>query len=109
MTREFLEENWSVSSYNEDTEYQIDFYIYESQCEVGDKAYFYSHEDKELREMEIVHIISLSDDFDLYTKLLEDEDVLINGEEEYDADASAEFITDNDSYLVWFRDTGTND
>ena len=28
-----------------------------------------------LREMEIVHIISLSDDFDLYNKLLEDEDV----------------------------------
>ena len=32
-----------------------------------------------------------------------DEDVLIDGETEYGADTSAEFITDNDCYLVWFK------
>ena len=29
MTREYLEENWEVSSYNEDTEDQLDYYINE--------------------------------------------------------------------------------
>ena len=103
MTREFLEENWAVSSYDEDTMCQIDYYIDEGNCSVGNKAYMYSHPDEELIEMEIVHIIALSDDFDLYNELLEDDDVLINGEDEYGADCSAEFITDNDSYLVWFK------
>ena len=103
MTREFLEENWAVSSYDEDTMCQIDYYIDEDNCDVGSKAYMYSHLDEELVEMEIVHIIALSKDFDLYNELLEDDDVLINGEEEYGADCSAEFITDNDSYLVWFK------
>ncbi|MBE6880392.1 MAG: hypothetical protein E7490_06125 [Ruminococcaceae bacterium] len=103
MTREFLEENWAVSSYDEDTMCQIDYYIDEDNCDVGSKAYMYSHLDEELVEMEIVHIIALSNDFDLYNELLEDDDVLVNGEEEYGADCSAEFITDNDSYLVWFK------
>ncbi|MBR4112783.1 MAG: hypothetical protein IKK53_07100 [Ruminiclostridium sp.] len=103
MTREFLEENWAVSSYDEDTMCQIDYYIDEDNCDVGSKAYMYSHLDEELVEMEILHIIALSKDFDLYNELLADEDVLINGEEEYGADCSAEFITDNDSYLVWLK------
>ena len=103
VTREFLEENWAVSSYDEDTMCQIDYYIDEDNCDVGSKAYMYSHLDEELVEMEILHIIALSNDFDLYNELLEDDDVLINGEEEYGADCSAEFITDNDSYLVWFK------
>lgn len=103
MTREYLEENWAVSSYDEDTMCQIDYYIDEDNCSVGDKAYMYSHADEELIEMEIVHIITLSNDFDQYNNLLADDDVLINGEEEYSADCSAEFITDNDSYLVWFK------
>ena len=103
MTREFLEENWTVSSYDEDTICQIDYYIDEDNCSVGDKAYMYSHADEELIEMEIVHIITLSNDLDQYNNLLADDDVLINGEEEYGAECSAEFITDNDSYLVWFK------
>lgn len=37
-----------------------------------------------------------------YNEDTDSEDVLIDGESEYDADTSAEFITDNDSYLVWF-------
>ncbi len=101
MNRDFLEENWEVSSYNEDTDEQLDYYIDESQCAVGDKAYLYSHEDEELHELEIVHIIARSDDAELYDGF--DEDVLLDGESEYEADASAEFFTANDCYLVWFR------
>ena len=102
MTREELK-NWALSEYNEYTEEQLDYYINERQCDVGDKAYLYSHEDDELYEMEIIHIIARFDDEDFYDELLEDEDVLLDGEYKYDADTSAEFITDNDCYLVWFK------
>lgn len=101
MTREELK-NWEVSEYNEDAEDQLDYYINERQCDVGDKAYLYSHEDNELTEMKIIHIISRTDNEELYDNLLND-DVLLDGEDKYDADTSAEFITDNDCYLVWFK------
>lgn len=101
MTREELK-NWTLSEYNEDTEDHLDYYINERKCDVGDKAYLYSHGDKELTKMEIIHIICRSDDMFVYDKLLETE-VLLDGEDEFDADTSAEFITDNDCYLVWFR------
>lgn len=100
MTREELK-NWTVSEYNENTEEQLDYYINERQCEVGDKAYLYSHDEKELTEMEIIHIIARSADMKLYDEL--DENILLAGEDEYNADTSAEFITDNDCYLVWFK------
>lgn len=101
MTREDLK-NWTLSEYNEDTEDQLDYYINERKCDVGDKAYLFSHADDELTEMEIVYIICRSDDTFVYDKLLETE-VLLDGEDEFEADTSAEFITDNDCYLVWFK------
>ena len=101
MTREELK-NWTLSEYNEDTEDQLDYYINERKCDVGDKAYLFSHADDELTKMEIIHIISRSDDTFVYDKLLETE-VLLDGEDEFNADTSAEFITDNDCYLVWFK------
>ena len=100
MTREDLK-NWELSEYNEDTEDQLDYYINERKCDVGDKAYLYSHEDDELTEMEIIKIVARSDDMEYYDNL--DEDALIDGETEYGADTSAEFITDNDCYLIWFK------
>ena len=103
MTREFLEENWVVSSYDEGEDCQLDYYMHEMSCFPGEKAYCYSHEDDELRELEIVHVIARMDNAELYDELIQDDDVLINGEEEYGADCSAEFITDNDSFLVWFK------
>ena len=103
MTREELNKNWSLSDYNVDTDEQMDYYINERKCEVGDKAYLYNHAENELIEMEIIHIIRWTDDTNYYNKLLENEDVLLEGEDEYEADTSAEFITDNDSYLVWFN------
>lgn len=101
MTREELK-NWALSEYNEDTEDQLDYYINERKCDVGDKAYLFSHADDELTEMEIIHIIARLDDEEYYDELLET-DVLLDGEDKYNADTSAEFITDNDCYLVWFK------
>ena len=102
MTRKDLK-NWELSSYNEDTDEQLDYYINANKCGVGDKAYLYSHEDEELMEMEIVHIISRMDNIELYDNLISDDDVLLDGEDEYNADTSAEFIMDNDCCLVWFK------
>lgn len=104
MTREFLEENWEVSSYDEGEDCQMDYYIHEFNCFPGEKAYCYSHEDNELRELEIVHVIARMDNAELYDELIEDDDVLINGEEEYGADCSAEFVAKLSYYLVWFKE-----
>ena len=101
VKKAFSEENWLLSSYNEDTPEQLDYYIRECACEVGDVAFLYKKEDDSLTEMEILHIICRSDDVARYDKC--DEDVLLDGEDDYNADTSAEFISDNDSYLVWFR------
>ena len=92
-----------LSSYNEDTDEQLDYYINERKCEVGDKAYLYSHAEKEWTEMIIVHVISRTDDTEFYDRLTGIEDVLLDGEEEYFADTSAEFISDNNCYMVWFK------
>lgn len=95
----------SVSSYNEGTEGQIDYYIDENKCNIGDKAYVYFHSGNEIFELEIIHIITRMDDANRYDHLLENDNILLDGEYEYDADTSAEFITDNNCYLVWFRYT----
>lgn len=96
--------NWTLSSYDEGTEHQLDYYINGQARNVGDKAFLYYHEDKLLVEMQIVHIISRTNDIEAYDKLVEDENILCDRESEYGADTSAEFITDNNCYLVWFRD-----
>lgn len=92
--------NWTLSEYNEGTEDQLDYYINENACKEGDKAYLYSHTDDTWQEMTIIRLIIRSDDMEYYDNL--DEDILLSGEEEYKADTSAEFITDNNCYLVWF-------
>ena len=92
--------NWAVSEYNEDTEEQLDYYFNERICNPGDTAYVYSHSDKIYTKLEIIHVISRSDNIEYYDNL--SEDVLVDGEDKYKADTSAEFITDNDCYLVWF-------
>lgn len=101
MTREELNKGYVLSEYNEGTEEQLDYYIDERACNKGDSAYLYSHEDNEIRRMEIVEVICRSDNRKFYDGL--SEDVLLLGEDKYDADTSAEFITDHDCYLVWFR------
>ncbi len=103
MTKNYLEKNYVVSSYNENTNEQMDYYINENSCKKGDAAYLYLHEKNKIQKMEIVKIISRSCDPYVYDKLLENEDILLDGEDKYNADTSAEFITDNDCYLVWFK------
>lgn len=103
MTKSYLEKNYSVSSYNEGTCEQIDYYINENTCEYNDVAYRYLHENDKVEAMKIIHVIKRSNNFDEYDKLLENDDVLLDGEDDYDADTSAEFITDNDCYLIWFK------
>jgi hypothetical protein len=98
--------NWTVSEYNEGTEDQLDYYINEKECEIGNKAYLYSHANDEYTEMEIVYIIARTDDSNFYDSL--DPDALLDGEDKYNADTSAEFITDDNCYLVWFRYTNTH-
>ena len=95
--------NWVVSEYNEGTDKQLDYFINERQCNDGDTAYVYSHEDKQLNELKIVKLIFRTSDIEVYDKLVENEDVLLDGKSKYNADTSAEFITDNDCYLVWFK------
>ena len=103
--REYLisNPNWIVSEYNEGTDEQLDYFINERQCNDGDTAYVYSHEDNQLNELQIVKLVSRISDIEVYDKLVENEDVLLDGESKYNADTSAEFVTDNDCYLVWFK------
>lgn len=102
MKNEELENNWRLSSYNKNTEEQLDYYLDLKKHGIEDIAYLYSHEDGKLTEMTIVNIIVRSDDPKYYDSLLENDDILIKGEEMLNADTSAEFITDYDCYLVWF-------
>lgn len=98
---ELLKEMESMveSAYNEGTDSELDYYIKETPT-IGDTAWLYAKEYDTIQEMRIKQVICRSDDVEAYDA--NSEDVLIDGESEYDADTSAEFITDNDSYLVWF-------
>lgn len=89
------------SDYNENTDDELNYYI-KADCKVGDIAYLYRHEEGKLEKLEIVHLIKRSDNISLYDELIKDEDILIAGEIKYGADTAAEFIFDNDCYLVWF-------
>lgn len=98
---ELLKEMESMveSAYNEDTDSELDYYIKEPPT-IGDFAWLYAKEYDTVQKMRIKQVICRSDDVEAYDA--NSEDILIDGESEYDADTSAEFITDNDSYLVWF-------
>lgn len=103
MTRDYLEKNWIVSSYNKDTPEQLDYYINPNCCSVEDIAYVYEHEHNNLEKFKIVHIVRRSDDVKLYNTLISNDNVLLDGEDTFGADTSAEFITNDDCYLVWFQ------
>lgn len=87
------------SAYNEDTDSELDYYIKEPPA-IGDIAWLYAKEYDTVQKMRIKQVIRRSDNVEAYGA--NSEDALTDGESEYDADTSAEFITDNDSYLVWF-------
>ena len=104
ITKEILDNDWVCSGYEEDTPGELDYYIQEGSVEPGDTAYVYIQEANEIRELEIIHTIVRSDapsEYDSY-----DEDVLLDGEDKYNSDFSCEVITDEDCYLIWFKDNG---
>lgn len=103
MTREELEKKWALSSYNESTDEQLDYYLNERKCNIGDIAYIFDASVNELCKLEILNIIRRMDDPKKYDILIMNDDILIDGEDRYGADTSAEFITDNDCYLAWFK------
>ena len=105
MTRTYLEKNWTLSAYNEGDIDQLDYYINENKCDVGDKAFLHSHGTDAITGMEIINVISRNSNPFIYDTLIRDDAVLTNGEQAYKADTSAEFITDTDCYLVWFKYT----
>lgn len=90
------------STYNKNTKKQQDYYIDQKKCDIGDKAYLFSHENKKMTEMTIVHIISRNENPKYYDNLITTADVLKTGETTYNANTSAEFIADDNCYLVWF-------
>lgn len=99
----YLAEGVLLSEYNEGTEEQIDYYVSVYNCKVGGEAYMYSHADDSTMELEVIHVVRRSDDVKFYDELSENENVLIEGEYKYHADTSAEFITEDDCYLIWFQ------
>lgn len=104
LTKEYLDKNYVSSSYNEGTDEELVYYINGRKCNVGDTAYLYSEEENQVMELIIVKIILRSDDPQEYEELISDDNILIDGEDKYIADTSAEFITDNDCCLVWFKE-----
>lgn len=103
ISKEYLDEEYIRSSYYEGTDEQLDLYI-EKNCGMGSIAYLYSHEDHEIKKMEVTKIIWRSECPNSYDNLTSSDDVLINelDELEYDADTSAEFTTADDACMVWF-------
>lgn len=92
---------WCSSSYNEGSKEQLDYYINPAACNIGDTAYLYDYDSGNFIKLEILHSVLRSNNTEKYDNF--DENILIYGEEKYKADTSAEFITNNDSMLVWFR------
>jgi len=105
MTKDQLDESWIISSYNENTKYQLDYYINPNDFHVGSIGYLYKHEYNFMQKMEIVNIIRRSDNMQYYDEIVGDDsiDILVDGEQTLRADTAAEFITNDDSYLVWFN------
>lgn len=101
MTPKELSRSWTMSSYNEKSKDQLDYFINENRCNVGSRAYLFEHATNKLQKLSIVKVICNLDDIAAYNAL--PEDTLLTGEDLYDADTSAEFISDNACYLVWFN------
>lgn len=97
-------ENWYESSYEEGTSEEFSFFVDPVKCHAGDLAYVYLWQLKKLVQLEIVKVIKRSEGFDAYDELVRDDLVLVKKEVEYGADTSAEFILENDCWLVWFRE-----
>ena len=99
-----LNKNYIVSSYNKGTNEQIDFYLDKNACKNGDTVCLYSHKNDILKQMEIINAIQWSKD-QYICQSSKIKNILHDGEIKYKSDASLEFTSDNDCYLVWLRNT----
>lgn len=95
-----MDRNYIRSSYNEEDSDRLDFYI-QRISDTDNKAYLYSKETRSITELEILKIVIRSDDMESYDGL--PEEILLDMESQYNADCSAEFITDDDCCLAWFK------
>lgn len=96
--KEWEDDSFICSEYSD-----VEYYVNHCGCGVGGHPLGYEL-DKDTGEvciLQTVMMISRSGYPELYDIL--DDYVLIRGEELFKAGCSAEFITDKDSYLVWFR------
>lgn len=101
----FTKHNWIESSYNEDSSEEMIYYVADN-CKAGDLAYLYMPGQDELSQLRILKTLRRSEDIEYYDSL--PEDILIDGEDKFGADTSAEFIYDDDCILVWFEDVITD-
>lgn len=78
-----------------------EYFLEKGKYEAGCDAYVYDKGDDTLTHLIIIHSILRSDDPKAYDS--RSEWALIDGDDEYGADHSCEFITDDDCMLVWFE------
>lgn len=95
--------SWEISSYNENSDEELNYFLNPKYHRIDDIAYLYDHANQILEKMRIVSIISRNQNPFVYDQLVRNDDILIAGEKEWKADTSAEFIFDNDCCMVWFK------
>ncbi len=100
MTREYLVKHYIMSTYISENDV-VDYFINLSSCKEKDIAYLYSYEEKDIIKMRIFKIIWRSENPYFYDNFKEDALSIVG--DACKADASAEFFTDDDSCLVWFK------
>lgn len=98
--------NWLKSVCNKNLSSEVRFYLNPEECKPGDIAYCYS--DKTVKLLLIQKIISEKDNKEQYQTIInrEDsiEDILSTGELFFNADLSADFVSNDGRILVWFKD-----
>lgn len=93
-------EQMECSSYDEGKSDEHTFYMNERKCEIGNVGYLYDKAGDRFYKLKIVKTICRSDNAERYDNY--SSDILVDNEDTYGADTSAEFITEHDCYLVWF-------
>lgn len=91
-------ESW----YNENTKEEQCFIISSEHHKHGDVALLkYSYSDN-IISLKILHIITRSEDIDHYDNIFQED--ILHMEEVFKSDYFAEFITEDDCYMVWFKE-----
>lgn len=98
--------NWLKSVYNKNHSSEVRFYLNPEECKPGDIAYYYS--DKIVKTLLIKEIVSEKYNKEQYKKIIKKgdsiKDILSTGEVFFNADISADFISNEGRIFVWFKD-----